>query len=315
MKKDNEIKKTFIKSLANMGYSNLKEINNKIGELLYWLESKGIQDLTKVKSTDIKEFFDYLQGRNNFKKEEQWLKAGSLNKFLSVIKLFGKFLQESKIAEWQIRVKRFKDDEEELFESDILSEQEVKTLYEACELVNPYYFGVRDKIMIHLLYACGLRRSEAVSVDLTDVNLDTGIIEIKSGNDKTIKNRHERRVLILPNLINDFEEYIYNIRPLFSRNKECQSLILSDRGTSLDGQNYKLRLDALIELSGSKSLKEKNITAHSLRHSFASHLVNRGMNIEDIADLLGHLDLDSTNTYLHKIETKIKNYGKITQAI
>ncbi|HWZ23363.1 MAG TPA: tyrosine-type recombinase/integrase [Cytophagaceae bacterium] len=314
MKNNNEIKDSFIKSLS-LGYSNLNECEAKIEELLYWLESRGIRDLNKIQSTDITQFFDYLQGRNNFRKEEQGLKAGSLNKFLYVIKLFGQFLHESKIAEWHIRVRRFKDEEEDLFESDILSEEEIKSLYEACGMVNHYYFGVRDKVMIHLLYGCGLRRSEAVNVDLTDVNLDTGIIEIKSRIGKTIKNRQERRALILPSLISDFEEYIYNTRPLFSGNKECQSLLLSERGTSLDGQNYKLRLDALIELSGSVFLKEKKITAHSLRHSFASHLMNRGMKLEDIADLLGHLDLDSTNTYLHKIEMKIKNYGKITEAI
>jgi integrase/recombinase XerD len=314
MENNNEIKKEFINTLS-LRYTNLDEASSKIDELLYWLESRGIQNLSKVKSTDIKDFFDYLQGRNNFKKEGQGLKAGSLNKFLSVIKLFSQFLHESEIAEWHIRVRRFKDEEEDLFESDILTEQEIKTLYEACGMVNPYYFGIRDKIIIHLLYGSGLRRSESVNIDLTDVNLDTGIIEIKSGMGKTVKNRQERRALILPSLINDFEEYIYNVRHLFSGNRECQSLLLSERGTTLDGQNYKLRLDALIELSGSASLKEKKITAHSLRHSFASHLMERGMKVEDIADLLGHLDLDSTNTYLHKIETKIKNYGKIIEEI
>ena len=314
MKNNNEIKDAFINDLA-LSYTNLDEASSKIDELLYWLESRSIHDLKKVKSTDIQEFFDYLQGRNNFRKEGQGLKAGSLNKFLHVIKLFAKFLYKSEIAEWHVRVRRFKDEEEDLFESDILSEEEIKSLYETCDLVNTYYLGVRDKVMIHLLYGCGLRRSEAVNVDLTDINLDTGIIEIKSGIGKTIKNRMERRALILPSLINDFEEYIYNTRPLFSRNKECQSLLLSERGTSLDGQNYKIRLDSLIELTGSTSLQEKNITAHSLRHSFASHLMDRGMKLEDIASLLGHQDLDSTNTYLHKIKLKIKDYGKTIETI
>lgn len=151
--------------------------------------------------------------------------------------------------------------------------------------------------MLVILYSCGLRRNEAVNLEVSDILFDAGRVFVRKG-----KNYKERYVPINKYSLRILEEYLYESRPAYLQHT-TESLLLSRFGTPLKGGSMAIRLNHLIALTGDELLQQKNITPHSLRHSIATHLLQQGMQIEDIRQFLGHSSLKSTQVYTHLIES------------
>ena len=180
----------------------------------------------------------------------------------------------------------------------ILSSREVELLLEQPECVDAK--GYRDKAMLELLYATGMRVSELIDLDLDDVNLGAGLIRCHSRN-------RERYIPMYPAAVRALEEYLRLVRPQMLASPEEQSLFVNVSGERMSRQGFW----KLIKHYQKKAGIEKEITPHTLRHSFAAHLLENGADIHAIQEMLGHADLSSTQVYSQLVKKQLKDvYNK-----
>ncbi|MDD6077432.1 MAG: site-specific tyrosine recombinase XerD [Clostridiales bacterium] len=180
----------------------------------------------------------------------------------------------------------------------ILTSKEVELLLEQPECVDMK--GYRDRAMLELLYATGIRVSELISLNITDVNLSAGVIRCQS-RDKT------RVIPLYPAAVRALTEYINFIRPQMIAAPDEQSLFVNVSGERMSRQGFW----KIIKSYQMKAGIEKTITPHTLRHSFAAHLLENGADIHAIQEMLGHADISSTQVYSHLVKKQLKDvYNK-----
>ena len=147
----------------------------------------------------------------------------------------------------------------------------------------------RDKAMLELLYASGMRVSELVSLNLNDINIDGGDVRCFG------KGHKERIIPIAPRAASTVKEYLQAARPRLAHNDAEQALFLNARGERLTRQGLWQILKGYAELAG----LGKEITPHTLRHSFATHMLNGGADLRSVQELLGHANISTTQVYTH----------------
>lgn len=180
----------------------------------------------------------------------------------------------------------------------ILTNSEVELLLEQPECTDVK--GYRDKAMLELLYATGIRVSELISLDVTDVNLSAGVIRCRS-RDK------ERIIPLYSAAIRALTEYIEFIRPQMISSPEEQSLFVNISGERMSRQGFW----KIIKSYQTKAKIDKDITPHTLRHSFAAHLLENGADLRSIQEMLGHADISSTQIYSLLVKKQLKDvYNK-----
>lgn len=180
----------------------------------------------------------------------------------------------------------------------ILTSKEVDLLLEQPECVDAK--GYRDKAMLELLYATGIRVSELINLDIDDINLSAGVLRCRS-KDK------ERYIPLYPAAIRALTEYISFIRPQMIADPEEQSLFVNVSGERMSRQGFW----KIIKSYQQKAHIEKDITPHTLRHSFAAHLLENGADLHSIQEMLGHADISSTQIYSQLVKKQLKDvYNK-----
>lgn len=176
----------------------------------------------------------------------------------------------------------------------ILTSKEVELLLEQPECTDMK--GYRDRAMLELLYATGIRVSELISLDITDVNIPAGFIRCRS-KDK------ERMIPLYPAAIKALSEYVEFIRPQMIASPDEPSLFVNISGERMSRQGFWKIIKHYQETAGI----EKDITPHTLRHSFAVHLLENGADLRAIQEMLGHADISSTQIYAHVIKQQLKD--------
>ena len=179
----------------------------------------------------------------------------------------------------------------------ILTSKEVELLLEQPECTDMK--GYRDRAMLELLYATGIRVSELISLDVSDVNIPAGFIRCRS-KDK------ERMIPLYPAAIKALSEYVEFIRPQMIASPDEQSLFVNISGERMSRQGFW----KLIKYYQEKAGIQKDITPHTLRHSFAAHLLENGADLRSIQEMLGHADISSTQIYSKLLNQKIKDVYK-----
>ena len=180
----------------------------------------------------------------------------------------------------------------------ILTSKEVETLLEQPQCIDAK--GYRDKAMLELLYATGIRVTELIDLNITDVNLTAGVIRCESRN-------KERFIPLYPAAIKAVSEYVALVRPQMIATPDEQSLFVNVSGERMSRQGFW----KIIKYYQKKAGIEKDITPHTLRHSFAAHLLENGADIHAIQEMLGHSDISSTQVYSHLIKKQLKDvYNK-----
>ena len=180
----------------------------------------------------------------------------------------------------------------------ILTSKEVELLLEQPECTDMK--GYRDRAMLELLYATGIRVSELISLDVSDVNIPAGFIRCRS-KDK------ERMIPLYPAAIKALSEYVEFIRPQMIASPDEQSLFVNISGERMSRQGFW----KIIKTYQKKAGIEKDITPHTLRHSFAAHLLENGADLRSIQEMLGHADISSTQVYSHIVKKQLKDvYNK-----
>jgi len=180
----------------------------------------------------------------------------------------------------------------------ILTSKEVELLLEQPECVDPK--GYRDRAMLELLYATGIRVSELINLDISDLNLPAGIVTCR-GRD------HDRAIPLYSAAIKALSEYTEFIRPRMIAVPDEKALFVNISGERMSRQGFW----KLIKSYQVKAGIEKDITPHTLRHSFAAHLLENGADLRSIQEMLGHADISSTQIYSQLVKKQLKDvYNK-----
>lgn len=178
----------------------------------------------------------------------------------------------------------------------ILTSKEVELFLEQPERIDPK--GCRDHAMLELLYATGIRVSELIDLDLDDLNLSGGFLRC-AGKGKG----KERIIPLYPAAIRALSEYLKNVRPQLLESPEESALFVNMTGKRMSRQGFW----KIIKYYQEKAGIQKEITPHTLRHSFAAHLLENGADLRSIQEMLGHADISSTQIYAQLVSQKLKD--------
>ena len=276
----------FIESLKERQASanTLASYERDIVQFDKYFESKNkkIFDLTKE---DMQEYINHLiaEGKSN----------STISRSTASIKSFYRYLVNKKLAEVNIadKIEVPKVDRKEPL---ILTEKEIERLLEQPDLSE--LKGQRDKTMLEILYATGIRVTELISLRLEDVNLTNGYIRVK-------KKNSERNIPLGNLALKCLKEYINKVRPLLIRTEEEKTLFINTNGQKMTRQGYWKILKQYKE----QAKIDKDITPHTIRHSFAVHMLQNGAEIKTVQELLGHTDVASTMMYTQMANMNLKD--------
>lgn len=279
--------------VKTMGYSQSSqyEFPRALNEFFQYLEQNQIYSIEEIKEKNIEDFFAHLRLRPN-QRREGGLSVAYLKKYSQALKNFFRYISLTRNIHISFQIKFEKSTSQV---SEFLSNEEIYALFDSCENT-PY--GIRDRCMLSILYGCGLRRNEALNLDLSDIDFERRIIHVRKA-----KGYKERVVPITKKVMLEIEHYIDSGRPyLLTKNKTNLALFITQRGTRIQGQSLMKRLKLLVRRLG--SLSGRKIGLHTLRHSIASHLIQgsegkKGMDFKKVGKFLGHSNSDSTMIYAH----------------
>jgi len=278
--------------LMALGYSDstIRKMPTGLNEFFHFLESQNIYDVKMITPDLVIDYMEAFKNRPNYRREGG-LSPSYFNKQLQVLKLFSTYLRKTHQGGFAIDIKAEKAQRPK---PDILTVEQIKCLYEAVE-DNP--FGERDKAVLGIYYGAGLRRTEGAKLDVSDVLFEQGLVYVRHG-----KNYQERYVPVSHKVLQDLKNYIDSGRSHFTiKDKETDSLLVSQMGNRIDGMTALNRLRKLQKMSGDTDIISKSLGLHTLRHSIATHLLKQGMELQKIAQFLGHKSIESTQIYTHLI--------------
>jgi len=253
---------------------------------LNYLESRNLSSVEKVKRDDITQYLLFLKDKG--------LSGNSVSRALVAIKMFYRFMVEERLI---------KDNVAGILESpklirplpNVLNINEVEKLLAAPDTRD--WMGLRDKAALELLYATGMRVSELVDLPTNTVNLDVGFIKCRGKGDK------ERIVPIGTQAKNAISRYMQKVRPALLKNRADNHLFLSRLGRRVSRQSFW----KMIKKYAKRARIKKEIMPHTLRHSFATHLLERGADLRVVQEMLGHADIATTQIYTHINKERLKS--------
>lgn len=256
---------------------------------IYWeyLKNNGIDDVEDITADDIRGF---LKDRNSLEK------VTTIAHNLTVIKNFHQYLLKERVI---------KDDvasgiERPKLRKSLPRSLSIEDVDKLLDIPLNTVFDYRNKAMLELMYGTGLRVSEVVSLRLNDIDEVNCIIRVMG------KGSKERIVPLGEYCIYYLNMYL-DKRELLIKKKSCDRLFLNNHGCGITRQGFFKILKQLLKEKG----LDMNVSPHTLRHSFATHLLNRGADLRSIQELLGHSDISTTRIYTHKSNDKIiEDYNK-----
>lgn len=257
-----------------------------IYKYLSFMEDNGISDAKKIAKEDI---YNYLKLLDSEK-----YSIYSVVRKISSIRSFHNYLSDN----YNIEDVSIKIENPRFYKKlpDILSIEEVEMLL---DIKLETAFDYRNKAMLELMYATGLRVSELVNLEISNIDLDEGVVRCFG------KGNKERIVPIGEYALKYLKEYIDTYRDKLKKKYLCDKIFLNNHGKGISRQGFFIILK---EIALEKGIK-KNITPHMLRHSFATHLLNNGADLRSIQAMLGHSNLSTTQIYTNVSNEVLKeNY-------
>jgi len=285
--------KSFEKWLSTLEYaeSTVYVSTHYLRDFFTYLEQSGIVELQEINKTVLEIYLEHLQTRRN-KRQSGGLSQNYITSNISALRRFVKYLQVTGKDVFAINLQTSVEKENNRM---VLTRAEVAALYNAC---SNDALGIRDRAMLSVYYGCGLRRNEGTGLDASDILLKEKLVYVQKG-----KGYRERYVPITEAVKEDLENYLFVARKEFLDTADNPALFISARGKRLHGNSLISRLKKLAEATGI----DREIGLHTLRHSIATHLLQSGMNLENVSRFLGHQSLESTQIYTHIVaETKVK---------
>lgn len=274
--------------VLNYSVSTAESTPRMLQEFFNWLQEQNITGITQITRKHVLQWYDQLKYTRKSQHTDTFLKAGTLNSYISTLKLFAFYLQETEQASLTIDLVC-----EKLTPSirHVLTTQEVQELYQS---TTDDAQGFRDRTMLSLYYGCGIRSREGIALNLDDVMLNKKMLYIREG-----KGYKERYVPFVEKQKEDFENYLKYARPELLRDETDQAFLIGHKGRRISYGMLLRSLKQLQQRTDNEALKEKVFGLHALRHSIATHLMQRGMKFDYISQFLGHSSLNSTQIYTH----------------
>ena len=272
----------FLKIEKRQSPNTITSYRHDINYFASYLLSKKLND---VNTDDVRSFLIFLR--------EKGLATSTVARYLSSIKSFYRYLYTEKLI---------LNNPIEIIDSpcpwrklpNVLSAEEVDALIAAPDIKTSA--GLRDHAMLELLYATGLRVTELISLKLSDVDLSVGYLRTlgKGSKERVVPFGDAARIAI--------ENYILRVRPSVSQKTESTDLFLTRRGTTMTRQGFWKILKKYITKAGISG----NVSPHTLRHAFATHLLERGADLRSVQQMLGHSDISSTQIYTHILKERMR---------
>ncbi|MGH1338007.1 MAG: tyrosine-type recombinase/integrase [Aureispira sp.] len=274
--------------LTTLGYSasTVYNLPNFVQGFLYYQEEQK-RSLANWEGGHFRRYMEQTRARKNERKAGS-LSSAHINKIAHSLELFQRYLLQTNEGEQYTTLKRLANSSKPL---EIFSQAQIKELYNTCPKT---LIGIRQRAMLGLCYGCGLRSSEACNLELKDIWWDRELLQVRHS-----KTKQSRLVPIASPVLEDLYFYAQEVRPLLQENSDLSYYLLTLRGGKMSHQTLYRSFQRLLE-----QLEYPLTGLHSLRHSIASHLAQSGMPSEQIAQLLGHKTLDSTQIYVHFINEK-----------
>lgn len=236
-------------------------------------------------SDDLQSYIVYMQtvGKSN----------ATISRSVASIKAFYKYLVKNKVIEENIS-EGLVAPKVEKKELSILTPREVECLLEQPNSSD--LKGQRDKAMLEVLYATGIRVTELISIKVSDVNLHSGYIKVK-------KKNKERTIPVGNVALKCLSDYIENVRPLLIKTEEEETLFINANGQKMTRQGFW----KILKQYKDQAKIEKELTPHTIRHSFAVHLLQNGAEVKMVQEILGHTDVASTLMYTQMADMKLRD--------
>jgi integrase/recombinase XerD len=261
---------------------------------------------------DLKKFSDYLTDNNksvlsatsddiqhflSFEKIRKHNSSRTLARSLAAIRQFYNFISSS-VADIENPTTKIEVPQIKKTLPDFLTLEEVDTLFRLISEDDAY--ELRDKSIFELLYSCGLRISEAIDIKFQDLDFENKIIKVLG------KGNKERLVPLGAEAIRLLKLYMKKSRNIILGIRESEYLFISKKGSMLNRKSVWRLLKGYV----ARTKINKNITPHTLRHSFATHMLENGADLRSVQELLGHMDISSTQIYTHLAKKKLKDFHK-----
>ena len=268
------------RAAANTLSSYLRDVR----QFSVWLEDVGIS-LVDVTQSEVREYARYLErhGKSN---------ATVVRSVASLKSFYGYLLTVRAVP--VNPAKGFKPNRVERRLPAILTNREVDLFLEQPDVSDPK--GCRDKAMLELLYATGIRVSELISLDLQDVNLSAHFLRCRGRN-------KERVVPLYKAAVKALSAYVNEVRPQLLEDPGETALFVNMNGERMSRQGFWKIVKHYQDKAGIK----KEITPHTLRHSFAAHLLENGADLKSIQEMLGHADISATQIYTQVVNQHLRD--------
>ncbi|MFO8053445.1 MAG: site-specific tyrosine recombinase XerD [Candidatus Omnitrophota bacterium] len=274
----------YLRVEKGLALNSIRSYKLDLSKYKRYLDKLGIENPRKVRRDDISEFIFSLR---------KTLAIGTISRILSSVKSFHQFLLREKIIP---------HDPSSLIEApklekkipSFLTSQEVAKVLKAPNLKKDR--GLRARAILETMYATGLRVSELVELRTQDINLEIGFIKCKGKGSK-------ERIIPLGNTANHFiKRYNQEARPGLLKEQESSFLFLAQGGHKISRQTVWKIIKAIVK----KARINKKVSPHTLRHSFATHLLEGGADLRSVQEMLGHANITTTQIYTHINQTRLK---------
>jgi integrase/recombinase XerD len=279
----------YISAEKGLAKNTVEAYSRDLTKFISFLKAKGIGSFTKITRDRI---MDWLMHE-----KEKGLKSSSLARHLVSVKVLFGFLARERLIHQDISAVL---DSPKLWSllPETLSEAELVQLVEAPSAHKGS--GIRDRAILELLYATGMRVSELIGVKVSDLNQQVGFIKVLG------KGSKERIIPVGSRAMTWVSKYLKEVRHKTAQDLLIQNLFLNQRGSGFTRQ----AIWALLKTYARKARIKKRVSPHMLRHSFATHLLSHGADLRVVQEMLGHSDIATTQIYTHVDKDRLKSIHK-----
>lgn len=276
---------SFMTNVRHKSSNTVESYKRDVTQYITYLYNSGVTDLTSATKATILTYLISLQKKGKA--------SSTVSRTLASLRSFYIFMVQNGVVDINPTLNLEAPHVEKKM-PQILSGSEVELLLEQPN--NTDNKGIRDKAMLELLYATGIRVSELINLNITDVNLSMSFIRCMGG-------KKERIIPIGNKAKEALEDYIKNARLKMIKNEDETALFVNCSGMHLSRQGFWKIIKYYQREAGIKT----DITPHTLRHSFAAHLLENGADLQSIQEMMGHADISSTQVYSRVVNSKIKD--------
>lgn len=289
MTKDIEKFIVYMRDVKQISKNTELSYERDLRKLSAFLQEQGITEVSKVTSTSLNSYILFL--------EKEGRKPSTISRSIASMKAFFGYLQREGYISEDVSIE-LKAPKIEKKMPSILTTEETVRLLEQPSGTSPK--ELRDKAMLELLYATGIRVSELITLKLEDVNVPMEYI--------TCRDAHKERIIPFGNIAREaIENYLDFGRPALVTEGKCDLLFTNCSGSAMSRQGFW----KIIKYYGKKAGITSEITPHTLRHSFAAHLVSNGADLKSVQEMLGHSDISTTQIYTQVNQSKLREvYAK-----